>query len=104
MNRLSASSREHRTVLLFGLALFEAFISYVVVLGSVHTYCENRLLVGALGFLAIVICALLVRNRSAVLWKKVLSDLGIIICMLTTAASIAFIWHATKLCRDMVGS
>jgi hypothetical protein len=77
MNKLSITNREHRTVLLFGLAIFEAFISYVAIAGSVHTYCENRSVVGALGLLATIICALLVRNRTASLWKRVLSDLGI---------------------------
>ena len=91
--------QEDKTILLFGLALLMAFVCYFVILGSVHNYCDNRPIVGVLAIVPAVILVLLIRNRTAPLLKRVLSSLGIIICMLTTGAGIAFIWFATKVCR-----
>ena len=90
--------------MLFVLAILEAFVSYVVELGSVHTYCENRAIVGVLAFMAAVIFALLIRNRATTSWKRILSAAGLIVCSLTMASGIAFIWYATKWCHQMLDS
>jgi glucan phosphoethanolaminetransferase (alkaline phosphatase superfamily) len=89
--------------MLFGLAILEAFVSYVVELGSVHTYCENRPIVGALALIAAMIFGLLIRNRASA-WKRILSALGLVVCSLTMASGVAFIWYATKWCHGIVGS
>ena len=90
--------------MLFGAAILEAFVSYVVELGSVHTYCENRPIVRALAFIAAVIFALLIWNRATASWKRILSALGLVVCSLTMASGIAFIWYATKWCHQMLDS
>jgi hypothetical protein len=93
--------REDRTVLLFVLAISTACLSIMSGLLSVHTYCENRLIVGIFAFGATVIIILFIRNQGRTSFRRILSLLGATICLLTTGVNIWFIWYATQLCHHM---
>jgi|HubBroStandDraft_6_1064221.scaffolds.fasta_scaffold2127476_1 hypothetical protein len=69
---------------------------------SVHTYCENRPIVGALTFVAAFIFTLFIRKRSDTFWKRILSGLGVAMCLLTTGVNIWF--NLVYLVRDPVVS
>jgi len=94
--------RRERTFQLFGSAILTGLLSIICGPFSAHTYCENRAIVGVLAFMSILILVLLIRNRGGALWKRVLSDLGVVICLLTTAGDVAFTWYATQWCRQML--
>ena len=96
--------RQDRTVLLFVIAVSAGCFSVMLGPLSVHTYCENRPIVGALTFVAAFIFTLFIRKRSDTFWKRILSGLGVAMCLLTTGVNIWFIWYATRLCRHMLDS
>jgi hypothetical protein len=69
---------------------------------NVHEYCEYRPFVGVLALFAAVMPILFIRHRAGVLWKRILSDFGVAICVLTAGTNIWFIWYATRVCRHML--
>jgi hypothetical protein len=87
-----------RTISLFSASVVLAFVSYFAIVTSVHTYCENRVVIG---FLAAALVGLLIyffRNRAASLPKKIISSFGIAISIAALTFNLWFIAWATKTC------
>jgi hypothetical protein len=103
VNRNLGSARKNRAGTFFATSLFIAGLSYVIVVLSVHTYCENRPYAGALAFVALVNAFVLLRSWPSTGLGRALSISGIGICSLAVAANVWFIMWATHACRHMFG-
>src|SRR3954465_9654860 len=90
------SIKRNGTLLLFGLAISTAFLSLVFGPMNVHNYCEDRPVVGVLACISALSLVLLVRNRGRKPWGRVISNLAILVCFLTTFGDVAFIWYARR--------
>jgi hypothetical protein len=69
---------------------------------NVHNYCEDRPVVGVLACISALSLVLLVRNRGRKPRVRVISNLAILVCFLTTFGNVAFVWYATQVCRHML--
>jgi len=87
--------------LLLGTAALVAFVlSVLLVVTSIHAYCENRLIAGLLGILGAAVLVLLVRNRTESRAKKSFAVVGALACTLVIAVDTAFVLYSTHLCRS----
>lgn len=95
------SDKKDRTGTFFVAALLITGFSYVVVVLSVHTYCENRPFAGAFALAALVNGVLLLRNWPSTGLRRALSAAGVVLCLLAVAANVWFVIWATHTCRHM---
>ena len=76
-------------------------LSFYLPLVSVHTYCENRRVAAVFGGVSILVFVFLFRGKAASTARKLVSGLGMTLCVLAVAVNVAFILYATHLCRHM---
>ena len=95
------SGKRDRTGTFFVTALLITGFSYVVVVLSVHTYCENRPFAGALALAALVNVFLLLHNWPSTSLRRAISASGLLLCLLAVAANVWFIIWATNSCKHM---
>jgi hypothetical protein len=88
-----------RTLLLIPASLLIFVLSFFLPLVSVHTYCENRTLAAVFGVISITVFLMFLRYRAASTAKKTVAIIGGALCFLALAVNVAFILHATHLCR-----
>jgi len=88
-----------RTVLLVSASLLIFVLSFFLPLVSVHTYCENRTLAAVFGVISITVLLMFLRYRAASTARKTVATIGGALCLLALAVNVAFILHATRLCR-----
>ena len=88
-----------RTLLLVSASLLIFVLSFFLPLVSVHTYCENRTLAAVFGVISITVLLMFLRYRAASTAKKTVATIGGALCLLALAVNVAFIFHATRLCR-----
>jgi hypothetical protein len=90
-----------RTPLLISASLVIFLLSFFLPLASVHTYCENRTIAAVFGFISIAVFLMLLRNRAASTFKRIVAIIGGALCFLALAVNVAFILYATHECRHM---
>lgn len=91
----------HRSVQALLASLAILLISCALVLGSVHSYCENRIYAAVWGVFCVATLVGSFRSRGESMAAKVASDFGKILSVLALAINAAFIAYATHLCRHM---
>ena len=101
VDRHLTRGKRDRTGTFLVTALLVTGFSYVVVVLSVHTYCENRPFAGTLALAALVNAFLLLRNWPSTSLRRALSISGMLVCLLAVAANVWFIIWATNTCRHM---
>jgi len=92
--------KKDRTVLLFAIAILFTVASYWEVASSVHTYCENRLTVGATTLLVMITLAFFIGNKAVTVMHKILSGLGVAGLLLAVILNVSFSVWATKTCQN----
>ena len=97
-NRLVKSDRTFR---LIAASVVIFLLSFFLQLSSVHTYCEDRTWAGVFGVIAAVVFVILLRNRAGSTLRKVMSGIGLTLCLLAVGIDVAFIVYFTHLCRHM---
>jgi len=97
-NRLVKSAR---TFLLLAASVVIFLLSFFLPLFSVHTYCENRTAAVVFGGIATIVFVLFLRNHATSMASKIVSGIGVALCLLALAINVAFIVYATRLCRHM---
>jgi hypothetical protein len=85
----------------FLAALALVIFSYLLFVGSVHTYCENRPFAGVLVVASLADGYFLIRRWPIGVLRRVLSVIGTVLCLLSLAWNIFFIAWATHTCRHM---
>jgi hypothetical protein len=76
-------------------------MSYVVIVLSAHTYCENRPFAGAIAIAALANGFLLLRNWPSTTLRRALSASGLVLCLLAVAGNVWLAIRATNTCRHM---
>jgi hypothetical protein len=76
-------------------------LSLFLPLVSVHTYCENRSVAAVFGVVSMTVFVFLFRGQAASTARKITSGVSKALCVLALAVNVAFILHATRLCRHM---
>src|SRR5258708_31037972 len=94
VDRHLTRGKRDRTGTFLVTALLVTGFSYVVVVLSVHTYCENRPFAGTLALAALVNAFLLLRNWPSTSLRRALSISGMLLCLLAAAAPFWFIFFA----------
>jgi hypothetical protein len=102
VDRHLTNGKRNRTGTFLVTALLVTGFSYVVIVLSVHTYCENRPFAGALALAALVNGFFLWRNWPSTSVRRALSTSGMLLCLLAVAANIWFIIWATNDCKHML--
>lgn len=77
-------------------------LALLLPLVSVHTYCENRSVAAMFTAVSITVFVFLFRGQAASTSRKVASGVGMTLCVLAVGVNVAFILHATHLCRHML--
>jgi amino acid permease len=93
--------RSDRKLLLFSASLMIFVFSLFLPLLSVHTYCENRSVAAVFGFGSIAVLVFLLPGQAASTVRAVASGVGMALCVLAVVLNVAFILHATDLCRHI---
>jgi len=97
-NRLVKSDRTFR---LIAASVVIFLLSFFLQLSSVHTYCEDRTWAGVFGVIATVVFVLFLRNHATSMVRKIVSGVGLALCLLAVGIDVAFIVHFTHVCRHM---
>src|SRR5258708_33648824 len=95
VDRHLTRGKRDRTGTFLVTALLVTGFSYVVVVLSVHTYCENRPFAGTLALAALVNAFLLLRNWPSTSLRRALSISGMLLCLLAVAAHVLFFFLAS---------
>jgi hypothetical protein len=93
--------KSDQTFLLLSASLPTSVVSLTLPLVSVHTYCQNRIIAAVFGVVSMTVFAFFFRGQGASTGRKVASVIGKVLCVLALAINVAFILHATRLCRHM---
>ena len=90
--------KSNHAFLLFATSLLVFVLSLFLHIVSVHTYCENRRVAALFGVVSIIVFVFFFRGQAASTARKVVSGIGMALCVLALAINVAFIIHATRLC------
>src|SRR5258708_9113470 len=101
VDRHLTRGKRDRTGTFLVTALLVTGFSYVVVVLSVHTYCENRPFAGTLALAALVNAFLLLRNWPSTSLRRALSISGMLLCLLAVASNVCFIIFSTNTLHDL---
>jgi hypothetical protein len=93
--------KNDQTLLLLTASLLIFLLSLVLLVASVHSYCENRSVAALFGALAAMVSLFLFRNRASSSAKKIASGVAQTLCVIAVAVNVTFIVYATHLCRHM---
>ena len=90
---------KNQTFFLFACAVLVAVLSALAFLTSVREYCERRSAFVFLAVGALVIVALLVKNWPPAAWKRMLSALAILLCLITIGGDVWYFKWTTDTCK-----
>jgi len=90
------SDNRDRTGAFFVAALLITGMSYVVIVLSVHTYCENRPFAVAIAIAALINGFLLLRNSPSTSLRRILLASGLVPCLVAVAGNVWFVIWATQ--------
>jgi hypothetical protein len=93
-------ARRDHTLELFALALLLAVFAVLFFVMSVHTYCEDRLVVAAVAIAAMANLYLLVRCWPRVIWRRGIAVFALLLCLFVIGFNgWSFVW-ATRTCAE----